>query len=207
LNSSYDQPYLNREVKTSLLRKLLCSHLYLARTLSYVKGATIDFGRGAGLLLARLPQGSIGLEINEASVRYCRDAGLDVRLYDPAADNYTFRTLNLEYGKYGTLVMSHVLEHLEDPNGAFRRILSSCSALGIERVILVVPGLKGFRSDGIRHKTFVDEEYLTEHSLWKVATYSVTKKEYFPFPCSWAGRHFTYNELRVIWDREAETSS
>jgi hypothetical protein len=173
----------------------------LARTVSYVKGATIDFGCGAGLLLARLPPGSIGIEINEASVRYCRDAGLDVRLYDPAADNYTFKTLNFEYGKYRPLVMSHVLEHLEDPNGAFRRILSSCNALGIERIILVVPGLKGFRSDRT-HKTFIDEEYLTDHSLWKVVTYSVTKKEYFPFPCSRAGKHFTHNELRLIYDRK-----
>jgi hypothetical protein len=131
---------------------------------------------------------------------------LDVRLYDPAADNYTFKTLHLEYGKYGTLVMSHVLEHLEDPNGTFRRILSSCNALGIERVILVVPGMKGFRSDGT-HKIFIDEEYLTEHSLWRVLVYSVTKKEYFPFPCSWAGRHFTYNELRAIYDRERRTCS
>jgi hypothetical protein len=166
----------------------------------------MDFGCGAGLLMARLPQGSIGLEINEASVRYCRDAGLDVRLYDPAADNYTFKTLNLEDGKYGTLVMSHVLEHLEDPNGTFRRILSSCNALGIQRIILVVPGLKGFRSDGT-HRTFIDEKYLTEHSLREVATYRVTKKEYFPLPCSWAGRHFTHNELRVIYDRTGRICS
>jgi hypothetical protein len=154
-----------------------------------------------------LPQRSIGLEINRASVRYCRDAGLEVRLYDPAADDYTFKTLNLKYGKYSNLVMSHVLEHLEDPDRIFRRILSSCKAFGIERIVLVAPGLKGFRSDRIRHKTFVNEEYLTEHSLWKVAGYSVTKKEYFPFPCSWAGKHFTHNELRVIWDREAEATS
>jgi hypothetical protein len=154
-----------------------------------------------------LPQGSIGLEINEASVRYCQDAGLDARLYDPAADNYTFKTLNLEYGKYSTLVMSHVLEHLEDANRTFRRIFSSCNGLGIGRIVLVVPGLKGFRSDWIRRKTFVDEEYLTEHSLWKVGAYSVTRKEYFAFPCSCAGRDFRHNELRVIWDREADASS
>jgi len=102
--------------------------------------------------------------------------------------------------------MSQVLEHLEDPNGTFRRILSSCNALGIERAILVVPGMKGFRSDGT-HKIFIDEEYLTEHSLWRVLTYSVTKKEYFPFPCSWAGRHFTHNELRATYDRERRTCS
>jgi SAM-dependent methyltransferase len=195
----YDQAYTDRQHKKSFLRKTLRSWIWLSQTLSYVVGPTIDFGCGTGELLAKLPKGSIGLDINKATVAYCQSIGLDVRLYDPIADNYTFNTL--ERAKYKTCVMSHVLEHLEHPSEVLKRILSSCDTLGIQRIVLIVPGSKGFRSDPT-HMTYVDDMYLRERSLYTVPPYRATEKRYFPFPFAWVGNHVKDNELQVVYDRD-----
>ncbi len=151
-----------------------------------------------GELLARLPPGSLGLEVNPATVTYCRGLGLNVEYYDPAGDGYQFEDLPAD--AYTTFVMSHVLEHLKDPDQVLRSILRSCERLGISSVILIVPGAKGFAFDHT-HKTFIDEAYLGDHDLWNVPPWTVHWKEYFPFNAPWVGRYFTYHELLFIYEK------
>jgi len=193
----YDKDYVEYQAKRSWLRKFI-RRFYLKQILRYVEGKAIDFGCGIGELLARLPSDSIGFEINEAAVRYCKKRGLQARHYEPETDNYQFKECESE--NYETFTMCHVLEHLRNPDSVFRLILQSCNRLGIRKIIIVVPGLRGFKVDKT-HRTFIDEDYLTKHNLWHVEGYHLAEKKYFPLNFASLGKYFTYHELIVIYER------
>jgi hypothetical protein len=173
-------------------------------TAALVRGRAIDFGCGIGDLLKILPPGSIGLEVNQATVDYCRGRGLDVNLYEPAHDNYELKFL--EPGRFTTFIVSHVLEHLEGADHVFRKMLSSCSRLRIKRAILVVPGAKGFAYDKT-HRTFIDNNYIRQNQLENVAGYTISLKKHFPFNAAWAGRYFTHNEFVLVYDKNERAAN
>jgi SAM-dependent methyltransferase len=175
---------------------------YLRRLLREVSGPTVDYGCGAGQLLARLPAGSIGLELNEVLVAQLRARGHEV--YPVPADSSAFDLEGMATGRYRSLVIAHVIEHLDDPGAALRRLLSACARLGIERVVVVVPGPKGFRSDPT-HRVFVDAAYMQRHVEPLHAGYVRRGPRYFPLPWAGGGELFIYNE--VIWVFARETPS
>jgi len=195
MNNSYGSDYLSYQRNRSWLRKKIRS-LYLRNILKNIEGPAIDFGCGAGELLSRLPKGSIGLEINPHSVAYCSSLGLESLLYDPETDKYAFS--QLRPGKYSAFIMAHVLEHIKEPALTLDRIFGSCERLGIKRVIVIVPGLKGFRYDKT-HYEFLEYPFFREHS--EMHGYALKHKEYYPFNFRWAGKLFTHNELMVLYDR------
>lgn len=182
------------------LRRLVKS-FYLRNVLRDVRGPTIDFGCGAGQLLSRLPAGSVGLEVNPHLIEALRAAGHTVQL--ASAEMRDFELGGVEPGCFRTLVIAHVLEHLPDPAAALRVLLAACSRLAIERVIVVVPGAKGFASDRT-HKTFIDLPYLQSNMLAKVGEFALTGASYFPGPWEWVGRYFVFHELKVVFDRQAD---
>lgn len=196
-NTTYDKDYTEYQHNRSWLRKRI-RRIYLRHVLLYVKGKTIDLGCGVGELLTMLPSGSVGFEINEATVRYCRGMGLPVTLYDPFSDGYRFSGVSA--GAFTTVVMAHVLEHLDDSAIVLRTILQSCFRLGIERVIIIVPGPKGFRYDKT-HRTFINRQFFTDHVLDEVAGYRITTANHFPLPFHWVGNFFAHNELTVVYER------
>ncbi len=175
----------------------------MRHTASFVHGKAIDFGCGVGDLLKIMPSGSIGLEINKATVDYCRSIGLNVRYYDLVQDTYHFTFL--EAGTFSTFIISHVLEHLDDADHVLRKILLSCARLGIKRVILVVPGEKGFAYDKT-HRTFIDKSYLQNKNLGNVHGYAIAFMRHYPFNAAWVGKYFTHNELLVVFDKNESLS-
>ena len=194
----YDQNYAAQQLRRSRhpLRRII-KYFYLNNILHDVRGPTIDFGCGAGQLLARLPPGSIGLEVNPYLVEELRTMGLKVILYDADIDQFSFRELPQNY--YKTLVMAHVLEHFADAAQVLGRLLHSCGRLGIQRVILVVPGTRGFQFDKT-HNTFVNQFYLKEQGLLYCEGYRVSKTSYFPFNIESLGNYFVFHEFKVIYD-------
>jgi hypothetical protein len=196
-NDLYDAEYTEYQLNRSRLRKLIRG-LYLKHILKKVKGKTIDFGCGVGELLSMLPAGSIGMEVNEATVRYCQGRGLPVVAYNPDHDEYRFAEVTA--GDFSTFVTAHVLEHIENAEAVLRKMLSSCARLGIQRVIVVVPGIKGFQFDNT-HKTFIDRRFFAENRLEDHAGYRIVSTDHFPFPFSLAGKYFTHNELTVVYER------
>ena len=196
---TYDKAYTKHQSKKRGLLRSIIRNIYLLHTSKYAKGKTIDFGCGAGELLKKLPQDSIGLEVNENTVKYCRDKGLNVICYNPRKDDYQFKSLGDDV--YKTFIISHVLEHLENPAEVLDKIFKSSYFLKIDRIIVVVPGFKGFNSHKTHHVTYVDYDYLEKNNLCNCKFYKIIKKEYFPFNFSWAGNYFTYNEMIVIYDR------
>jgi SAM-dependent methyltransferase len=171
---------------------------YLDNILADVRGRTIDFGCGAGQLLERLPPGSVGFEINRHLVERLRARGLDARPYDPDADRLAFDALPA--GLYRTFVIAHVLEHFADAASVLRTLLGSCARLGVERVIVVVPGRKGYASDPT-HKTFIDRRYLEANGLGACGEFALARSRYFPIDRESIGDHFVFHEFTFVYDR------
>lgn len=195
----FDRGYAAEQLRRSRhpLRRFV-KGFYLRNLLADVRGATIDFGCGAGQLLARLPAGSVGLEVNPHLIAELRSRGLDVR---PARGELSdFDLAGLEAGRFRSLVIAHVLEHLPDPAAALARLLAACRRLGVERVVVVVPTAKGYASDRT-HKTYIDRGWVETRLAPRIEGYARTRLAYFPGPWEWIGRYFVFHEMKLVYDR------
>ena len=197
-HSEYDIAYAARQLNRSrnVFRRLI-KGFYLRNLLKDVQGAAIDFGCGAGQLLEKLPAGSIGLEVNPELVRILKSQGLSVQQYDPEHDQLRFN--DLPGGPYKTFIMSHVLEHFENAEKGLATILRSCRRIGVKRVIIVVPGKKGFAFDKT-HRSFVTRDYLTSRNMQEHEGYRITRMSFFPLDIESVGTFFTFHELKIIYD-------
>lgn len=193
----YDAGYTQYQSERSAIRRFV-RRLYLARAASLVHGPTLDFGCGVGELLKRLPTGSKGLEYNRDTVDFCRARGLDVEWYDGFADDWSLTAVRDNDG-LRSMVVSHVLEHLEKPMRVLDRLLNAARDKGVRRVLVIVPGRAGFRSDPT-HLTFVDWAMLQAEAV-RQADWCVVHRGYFPFDHPRAGDWFTHNELQVVFER------
>jgi 2-polyprenyl-3-methyl-5-hydroxy-6-metoxy-1,4-benzoquinol methylase len=111
--SEFDHDYAAEQLRRSRhpVRRLI-KRFYLDNVLREVHGPSIDLGCGAGQLLARLPAGSLGVEINPVLVEHLRSKGMNVLGYDARSDG--FALTGFRENHYETLVIAHVLEHFED---------------------------------------------------------------------------------------------
>lgn len=170
----------------------------IPNTLAKCRGLVVDFGCGIGDILARCPPGSIGLEVNQTSVDYCKRGGLDVRLYDPVADDY--RLDGIEPGAFQTLLMSHVLEHVPDTANVLRKLLASCHRLGFEHVVIKVPGWFMYKRDAT-HVTFVDRAWLRDNALLETEHWRARDISYYPINNEWIGRYALVHEMIIVYTR------
>jgi len=198
----FGQEYATEQLRRSRhpLRRLL-KGFYLRHLLSNVHGPCIDFGCGAGQLLARLPPGSVGLEVNPHLLHALRAAGMQVR--EARADIHDFKLTGFPRDTYRTLVIAHVLEHLPDPAAALRILLAACRKLGVGRVIVVVPGAKGYAADRT-HKTLIDRAWLEAQVPVQDEGFVRRPPTYFPGRWEWIGRYFVFHEMHVVFDRVAD---
>lgn len=198
--TEFDQRYADEQIRRSRqpIRRLV-KGFYLRNLLRDLNGPCIDFGCGAGQLLARLPTGSLGLEVNPYLIVALRAAGLQVN--QAHADMSDFELEGLRgAGHFKSLVIAHVLEHLPDPAAALRILLRASGRLGIRRVVVVVPGAKGFASDAT-HKTFIDRAWVTANIPPSLEGFNRKPVEYFPGDAEWLGRHYVFHEMKIIFDR------
>jgi len=108
----YDGTYAARQIGRSRSRwRGVIKSVYLQRICDAVEGPTLDFGCGAGQLLARLPAGSVGLELNPELVKHLRERGLAVTEATGSLQDLDLRWVRP--GQFRSLVMAHVLEHFE----------------------------------------------------------------------------------------------
>lgn len=201
--NSYNREYADIQVRRSRnpIRRLVRS-FYLRDIARFVKGPAIDVGCGAGDLLARLPAGSLGLEINPAAVEFCLSRGLEAEIYDPDKDGYRFD--HVRPGWFNSMIFTHVLEHLENPAEVLEAVFRACRRLEIERVILTVPCRRGFYFDPT-HRTFVDKAFLSEHGLLAHRYYKPLIMKYFPINVKWIGNYYTFHEFRVVFVRRSNS--
>ncbi len=155
--NEFDQAYANEQLGRSrhpIRRLLKC--FYLNNMLKDVHGATLDVGCGAGQLLARLPPGSLGLELNPFLIQVLAALGMNAIHYDMNEDDFMFSSIPVN--QFKTLIFAHVLEHFSEAASVMRKIFRSANRLGITRIIIVVPGELGYASDK-SHCTFINLGY------------------------------------------------
>jgi SAM-dependent methyltransferase len=117
----------------------------------------LEVGAGDGRFLARLARGGYevsGIEPSAAACAAARGQGLEV-------ENVGIEAARIEERSRDAVVLWHVLEHLEDPQGALRRIRSWLAPGG--RVVVACPDLaslqariggdRWFHQDVPRHRT------------------------------------------------------
>lgn len=195
--TEFDDRYTQYQIRRSSLRKAI-RVLYLRSAVGGLRGPTLDFGCGVGELLERLPPGSKGVEYNHASVEHCRQKGLSVEWYDGYADDWSLRALPLEW-RFQSMIISHVLEHLDDPMGVLRALLKAAEGRGVTRTVVIVPGIAGFRIDAT-HRTFVGLEMLQAADVGAIGWRAATSR-YFPGDWRRIGDHFPHHELQVVFER------
>lgn len=196
----FDASYTEYQVRRSLLRRCV-RRIYLRHALPALVGPTLDFGCGIGDLLAMLPHGSKGLEYNRVTVEYCRSRGLDVEWYDGEADGWNMSLID-EAQSYESLVISHVLEHLDSPIDVLRSLLVASMRFGIERVLVVVPSRAGYSIDPT-HRTFVNAAMLREVAETPGVPFRVASERYFPGNVRMLGDWLIPHELQVLYKRES----
>jgi hypothetical protein len=196
--TGFDEHYANEQLLRSQnkLRKFV-KGFYLQHALADVRGATIDYGCGAGQLLRLLPDGSVGFELNPVLIERLIKDGLVVYRSHGEMSDFDLAPLG---GKFDSLVISHVLEHLVDPAAALNRLMLACSRLGVQRIIAIVPGLKGYRSDDT-HKTFIDRQYVESNFRNLNDAFALSKISYFPGNREWLGRFYIFHEMKLVFDR------
>jgi SAM-dependent methyltransferase len=193
----YGRQYTDYQQKRPWFRKQI-RQLYLTNILSHVSGPTLDLGCGIGELLEKLPKGSLGTEINQESISYCRQQHLNVIYYDLLERDISFAFLPRNH--YLTCIISHVLEHFSTPQNVLESLFPALAEIGIQKIIVVVPGIKGFKSDPT-HKKFINEAFLHHHNLFQTNFYAVNQTRYFPFNIASAGKIFTHNEWIVVYKK------
>jgi len=123
--------------------------------------------------------------------------GLNVIHYNPEVDQYNLSFL--KQGQYKSLLISHVLEHLDNPDQVFRTLLESCERIGVVRVFVCVPGKKGYAHDAT-HMTFINSDYIYDKKLHETASFKISKIGYYPFNMMRVGNYFTHNEMFIIYN-------
>ena len=196
--TGFDEHYASEQQRRSRNRlRRFVKNFYLQHVLADVKGASIDFGCGAGQMLRLLPAGSVGFELNPVLVDALTREGLVVHRNSGTMQDFDLAPL---HGNFGTLVISHVLEHLNDPASALQRLMTACSRLGVQRIIAVVPGLKGYRSDAT-HNTFIDRRYAESHFRDLDKEFALSGINYFPGNWEWLGPLYVFHEMKLVFDR------
>lgn len=149
-------------------------------------GRMLDVGCGVGRCLAFVDGDAVGIDHNPSSVQECRDRGFQAHTPEEFAA--------LDLGTFDTILLSHVLEHLDATDGEelVARHLGRLRPGG--RVILITPQEAGQRSDPT-HVRFVDAAE-SRRLLERLGASDVRARS-FPFPRA-VGRVFLHNETVVV---------
>ncbi len=149
----------------------------------------LDVGCGIGRTLSYLDGDGVGVDHNITSVEHCRSIGLTAYTPNEFLENEHYKPESFD-----TLVVLHVLEHLES-DGADKLLETYLPFIRPGgRVVLVTPQERGFASDST-HTQFVSGDQLV--ALCLAHGLVVDRWRSFPLP-RWTGRLFIYNEFNVV---------
>jgi len=192
----YGEDYLRYQVTKGAFRRWVRG-FYVRRAVKRCIGPTLDFGCGPGVNLAKMPAGSVGLDVNRYAVEHCRGQGLTAHVFEPAIDG--MRLGQIEGLGLKTFFCAHVLEHLEDPLFTAKAMCDAAKRTGARRLVFIVPGIAGFKSD-TSHRTLIDEAFFKRLEVEVFGRFRIAEISWFPSPLAFVGRFFVYEELMVVFD-------
>ncbi len=152
-------------------------------------GFTLDVGCGVGRNLAHLDGNGVGVDPNTAAVAEARRRGLDA--FSP--EEFAASPHAVE-GRFDSLLLAHVLEHLEPGEAAALLATYVPYVRPGGKVIVITPQEAGQRSDAT-HVAFVD--FARADDLVAAAGVRVERHRSFPFPRP-VGRYFRHNEFVTV---------
>lgn len=147
-------------------------HWLYPRLCRHLRGVTLDVGCGIGDFLTHRP-GTVGVDINPATVDWCQQQGLDARLMSP--DRLPFDDTSFD-----SAVLDNVLEHLSAPAPLLREIHRVLRPRGT--LVVGVPGKLGYASDP-DHKIYYDPATLV--STLAGARFGLQRIFHTPFRLVW----------------------
>lgn len=121
------------------------------RIARFLEGRVLDIGCGIGDML-RFRRGTVGTDINERNVAYCRSLGLEAHVMPVDALPFGDAT-------FDSALLDNVIEHVAVPEPLLaeaRRVLTPGGAL-----VVGVPGIRGYAADD-DHKRYYDEAGLVQ---------------------------------------------
>jgi len=171
----------------SRIRKWLRYMLFIRPIVHQLQGYVLDIGCGPGVYLEYYPGPSLGIDAHPNNIRICKAKG--VRAIQEDANQF------VKEETFDTILISHVLEHLDNPAGVIENAYLSLKYGG--RIIIIVPCYEGF-AVGLNgenaHKHFIDEDYINE----KMKSLGGKKMHSSIFPPLLGG---IYKELRMIFEK------
>jgi 2-polyprenyl-3-methyl-5-hydroxy-6-metoxy-1,4-benzoquinol methylase len=178
--------YLQR-IQTPLWKNLLDVQAPYRWNLRRLKpGRTLDVGCGIGRNLVHLMGEGVGVDPNPACVVEARARGCEAFVPD-----------ELPAGLFDSVLIAHVLEHLQEPEALVARYVPRLRPGG--QLILITPQELGFACDET-HVQFLDLADLRR--IAENAGLTVERAYSFPLP-RWAGALFRYNEFVLTARAEA----
>jgi SAM-dependent methyltransferase len=153
------------------------------------EGQVLEVGCGIGRNLRNLEGRSVGVDTNASAVQVAVAQGFPAFTLDEWADSPLARP-----GSFGTLLLSHVLEHLDftDAHELIGGYLPYVRPGGL--VVIECPQEVGYRSDHT-HIRWVDEAEIVKQCA--ALDLTVERQFSFPFPRA-LGKAFIYNQFEAV---------
>jgi ubiquinone/menaquinone biosynthesis C-methylase UbiE len=188
----YDKEYLEY-LKNRTSFQIWIRNFFFAPLRPYLTGVVLDIGCGIGELANHIDEHAkyLGVDINPYCVDYVKEKGL-------WAKQGSAYEIPLTDSSVDVVVMSHVLEHLEEPHKALKEISRVLQHNGI--VIIIVPMIKGFHRDPT-HRTFYDKSKLNKLAV-EYYFYPISLTS-FPLGLELLGKYFYFFEYRLIAQKRA----
>jgi 2-polyprenyl-3-methyl-5-hydroxy-6-metoxy-1,4-benzoquinol methylase len=168
------------------IKKQLRYIFFIKPIIKFFQGYVLDIGCGMGEYIEDYKGQSLGIDANENNIHYCKKKGLNAI----TADANSFNKLET----FDTVLLSHVLEHLNSPQKILENAYLSTKIGG--RILIIVPTYKGFiygLNDLIGHKIYISEQYVDHYLIDQLGCKKIYSKK---FPICEFG---TYQELRLIY--------
>jgi ubiquinone/menaquinone biosynthesis C-methylase UbiE len=185
--SSYDKVYFEKLIHRSRFQLWMRS-FFFSPLRPYLKGNVLDVGCGIGEIAnyVEAQENYFGLDINPYCVEYLQDKGL----WAKAGSVYQ---IPLDTASMDVIILSHVLEHLEEPDRALTEISRVLKPSGT--FIVIVPMHHGYTTDET-HRIFYRPRQLAD--LAQKHKYDVKSISIFPIPWEFLGELFYFFEYRMI---------
>ena len=145
------QSYFKYLKNRSYLGKIYRNFIAYPKVIKNLNGLTLDVGCGIGDMLA-FRKNTIGVDINPLLLEFCRQNGHNVFQMD--SDKLPFMD-----GKFDSVLLDNVLEHIEEPNSLLLEIKRVLKKGG--KFVVGIPGSLGYQMDP-DHKVFYDENSLKQ---------------------------------------------
>jgi len=168
---SYDKKYFEILRKRSFLQILIRNILFIPLR-PYLKGDVLDLGCGIGEVAGHVQDKNryFGIDINIYCVDFLQQKGIRSKI----GSAYQ---IPLDAHSVDVVIMSHVLEHLDDPARAMNEISRVLRPYGT--LIVIVPMRYGYDTDP-SHRVFYDPEQL--RNLAQEYHYEEQSISVFPIP-------------------------